>query len=152
MGIFFNGVVGREILNLTRRHMEPEGNFNLYGNLVGKYWKSPEEPGDGFHPKPDRQSHGGGTRPSTRQVEDGSYTALKSITLGYNLPSNVANRMWGGPDNIRIFASVTNVFIWTDYWGWNPEVNIQSSGLTPGEDYGAYPLMRAYQLGVEIGF
>jgi TonB-linked SusC/RagA family outer membrane protein len=152
VGIFFNGVVGREILNLTRRHMEPEGNFNLYGNLVGKYWKSPEEPGDGFHPKPDRQSHGGGTRPSTRQVEDGSYTALKSITLGYNLPSNVANRMWGGPDNIRLFASVTNVFIWTDYWGWNPEVNIQSSGLTPGEDYGAYPLMRAYQLGVEIGF
>jgi len=36
VGVFFNGVVGREILNLTRRHMEPEGNFNLYGNLVGK--------------------------------------------------------------------------------------------------------------------
>ncbi|MBT8403884.1 MAG: TonB-dependent receptor [Gemmatimonadetes bacterium] len=152
VGFFFNGVVGREVLNLTRRHMEPEGNFNLYRELVGRYYKSAEEPGDGIHPKPDRQSHGGGTRPSTRQVEDGSYTALKNITLGYNLPQSVAERIWGSPDNVRLFASVTNVAVWTDYWGWNPEVNIQSSGLTPGEDYGAYPLMRAYQFGLEIGF
>ena len=36
--------------------------------------------------------------------------------------------------------------------GWNPEVSVQSDGLTPGQDYGAYPLMRAYQLGIEIGF
>ena len=64
----------------------------------------------------------------------------------------MADRIWGSPDNVRVFASVTNVAVWTDYWGWNPEVNIQSSGLTPGEDYGAYPLMRAYQFGLEIGF
>ena len=152
VGIFFNGVVGREILNLTRRHMEPEGNFNHYGNLVGKYYKSPEEPGDGFHPKPDRESHGGGTRPSDRLVEDGSYTALKNITLAYDLPRSVTSRIWGALGNVRLFGSVTNVFMWTEYWGWNPEVNIQSSGLTPGEDYGAYPLMRAYQIGLEIGF
>jgi hypothetical protein len=152
VGIFFNGVVGREILNLTRRHMEPEGNFNLYGNLVGKYYKSPEEPGDGIHPKPDRESHGGGTRPSTRQVEDGSYTALKSITLGYNLPSSVAERIFGSPQSVRLFGSINNVFMWTDYWGWNPEVSLQSDGLTPGQDYGAYPLMRAYQIGLEIRF
>lgn len=150
-GFFFNGVVGREILNLTRRHMEAEGNFNHYGNLVGRYWKSPEEPGDGIHPKPDRQSHGGGTRPSDRIVEDGSYVALRNITLGYNLPASLGNRLWGDP-NIRVFGSVTNVMMWTEYWGWNPEVSVQSSGLTPGQDYGAYPLMRAFQFGVEIGF
>jgi TonB-linked SusC/RagA family outer membrane protein len=154
VGVFFNGVVGREILNLTRRHMEPEGNFNHYGNLVGKYWRSPEEPGDGMHPKPDRNSHGGGTRPSSRQVEDGSYTALKNITLAYNVPTAFANRFLFGeePGSVRIFASVTNAFMWTDYWGWNPEASVQSSGLTPGQDYGVYPLMRAYQFGVEIGF
>ncbi|HSM06511.1 MAG TPA: TonB-dependent receptor [Longimicrobiales bacterium] len=150
LGVFFNGVVGREILNLTRRHMEPEGNFNHYRYFVGRYYKSPEEPGDGIHPKPDRQSHGGGTRPSDRLVEDGSYVALKSITLGYQLPESVGNRLWGS--NVRLFASVNNVFMWTDYIGWNPEVSVQSDGLTPGQDYGAYPLMRAYQLGVEIGF
>ena len=150
VGVFFNGVVGREILNLTRRHMEPEGNFNHYRYFVGKYYKSPEEPGDGIHPKPDRLSHGGGTRPSDRIVEDGSYIALKSITLAYQLPSSIGDRLWGS--NVRIFGSVNNVFMWTDYIGWNPEVSVQSDGLTPGQDYGAYPLMRAYQLGVEIGF
>jgi TonB-linked SusC/RagA family outer membrane protein len=153
IGFFFNGVVGREIMNLTRRHLEAEGNFNAYGNLVGKYYVSPEQPGDGLNPKPDRESHGGGTRPSTRQIEDGSYTALKSITLAYNLPSSVAEKIWGNPRNVRFFGSVTNVMIWTDYWGWNPEVSVQGSdGLTPGQDYGAYPLMRAFQFGLEIGF
>ncbi len=153
VGFFFNGVVGREIMNLTRRHMEAEGNFNAYGNIVGKYYVSPEQPGDGLNPKPDRESHGGGTRPSTRQIEDGSYTALKSITLAYSLPSSVAEKIWGNPRNVRFFGSVTNVLIWTDYWGWNPEVSVQGSdGLTPGQDYGAYPLMRAFQFGLEIGF
>lgn len=152
LGVFFNGVVGREIMNLTRRHMEAEGNFNLYRNLVGKYYVSPEQPGSGVNPKPDRESHGGGTRPSTRQIEDGSYVALKSITLGYNLPSDLAEKIWGNPRNVRFFGSITNVAMWTDYWGWNPEVSVQSDGLTPGQDYGAYPLMRAYQFGLEIGF
>ncbi len=152
VGFFFNGVVGREILNLTRRHMEPEGNFNLYRELVGRYYVSAEQPGDGIHPKPDRQSHGGGTRPSTRQVEDGSYTALRNITFGYNMPSSVAERIFGNPRNVRLFGSITNVFMWTDYWGWNPEVSVQSDGLVPGQDYGAFPLMRAYQFGLEIGF
>ena len=91
-------------------------------------------------------------RPSTRQVEDGSYTALKSITLGYNLPASVAERIFGSPQSVRLFGSINNVFVWTDYWGWNPEVSVQSDGLTPGQDYGAYPLMRAYQLGLEIRF
>jgi hypothetical protein len=107
-----------------------------------------------MNPKPDRNSNGGGERPSSRQVEDGSYTALKSITLAYNVPTAFADRIFfgGEPRNVRLFASVTNVFMWTDYWGWNPEASVQSDGLTPGQDYGAYPLMRAFQFGVEIGF
>lgn len=147
LSVFFQGVSGRQILNLTRRHMTGEGNFNLYRNLVGKYWKSPEEPGDGWNPKPDRNSHGGGERPSTYQIEDGSYVSLKTISLGYNLPRGLPG---GFGSRARVFASVNNVFMWTKYWGWNPEASIRTDSLTPGQDYGAYPLMRAFQFGVDV--
>lgn len=148
LSFFFQGVAGREILNLTRRHMTGEGNFNLYANLVGNYWKSAEEPGNGWDPKPDRNSHGNSTRPSNYLVEDGSYVSFKTISLGYTVPASLLGNF---ATNARVFASINNVYMWTDYWGWNPEASIRSSGLTPGQDYGAYPLMRAFQIGVEIG-
>jgi hypothetical protein len=120
---------------------------STYGELVGRYWKSPEEPGDGWHPKPDRNSHGNAQRPSNLQIEDGSYVNLKNITVGYNVPPRILGRF---ASRARLFASVNNVYMWTDYWGWNPEASIQSGGLTPGEDYGAYPLMRAFQIGIDV--
>ncbi len=152
--IFFNGVQGREILNLTRRHLTAQGNFNAYKNLVGNYYKSPEEPGNGYDHIPDRGDTGGDTRASSYQVEDGSYISLKSITLGWDVPPDLLRRVMGagGPQRMRVFGSVNNVAIWTDYWGWNPEASIQGNGLTPGQDYGVYPLMRAFQFGVEVDF
>jgi hypothetical protein len=48
---------------------------------------------------------------------------------------------------------MTNVAIFTDYVGFNPEVNLQAnSSLTPGEDYGAYPLSRTIQVGIDLAF
>jgi TonB-linked SusC/RagA family outer membrane protein len=149
LSIFFHGVVGREVLNLTRRHMAEGGNFNHYRNLVGNYWKSSEEPGDGWNPKPDRNYHGNGNRPSDFHVEDGSYVSFKNVTLGYDLAeTSRVGQLLGG--SARMYVSVTNVFMWTDYWGWNPEASIQADGLTPGQDYGAYPLMRALQFGIDV--
>jgi TonB-linked SusC/RagA family outer membrane protein len=147
---FLQGVEGREILNLTSRHLKNgEANFNSYAVLNDR-WISPENPGDGYHPRADRVSAGNNNRPSSYQVEDGSYVKLKNITLGYTLPpellGNIASRA-------RIYGSVTNVAIWSNYLGWNPEVNLQAgSALTPGEDYGAYPLSRAFQFGIDISF
>ncbi|MEX2436210.1 MAG: hypothetical protein WD735_05945, partial [Balneolaceae bacterium] len=70
--------------------------------------------------------------------------------LGYNLPQDIVSNF---ARNVRLYGSVTNVAIWTDYIGFNPEVNLQpGSGLTPGEDYGAYPLSRAFQVGIDISF
>lgn len=147
---FIQGVEGREILNLTMRHLRNgEANFGSYAVLNDR-WISPEQPGNGIDPKADRVSAGNNNRESSYQVEDGSYVKLKNITLGYNLPLDVVNSF---ASNVRLYGSVTNVAIWTDYTGFNPEVNLQpGSGLTPGEDYGTYPLSRAFQVGIDISF
>ena len=147
---FIQGVEGREILNLTARHLKNgEANFGSYAVLNDR-WRSPENPGNGEHPKAERSSGGNNNRPSSYQVEDGSYIKLRNITLGYNLPQDFVSNF---ASNVRLYGSVTNVAIWTDYIGFNPEVNLQpGSGLTPGEDYGAYPLSRAFQVGIDISF
>lgn len=147
---FIQGVEGREVLNLTARHLKNgEANFNSYAVLNNR-WISPEQPGNGKHPKAERTSGGNNNRPSSYQVEDGSYIKLKNITLGYNLPIEWID---GFARSVRVYGSATNVAIWTDYIGFNPEVNLQAgNALTPGEDYGAYPLSRAFQFGINVSF
>lgn len=147
---FFQGVEGREVLNLTARHLKNgEANFGSYAVLNDR-WRSPDNPGNGEHPKAERASGGNNNRPSSYQVEDGSYIKLRNITLGYNVPQTLIGNF---ARNVRLYGSVTNVAIWTNYIGFNPEVNLsQGNGLTPGEDYGAYPLSRAFQFGIDISF
>lgn len=150
LSVFIQGVEGREVLNLTARHLKNgEANFGSYAVLNNR-WISPEQPGNGKHPKAERTSGGNNNRPSSYQVEDGSYIKLKNVTLGYNLPIEWID---GFARSVRVYGSATNLAIWTDYIGFNPEVNLQASNaLTPGEDYGAYPLSRAFQFGIDVSF
>jgi TonB-linked SusC/RagA family outer membrane protein len=151
LNIFLQGVEGREILNLTSRHMKNgEANFNSYA-IFTERWRSPEEPGNGEIPRADRQTglHGNNNRPSSFQVEDGSYLRLRNVTLGYSFPITF---LGSETRRARIYLAGQNLFTITDYLGFNPEVNLQSTPLTPGEDYGAYPLSRVYTLGVDFTF
>lgn len=147
---FFQGVEGREILNLTARHLKNgEANFNSYAVLNDR-WRSEDNPGSGEHPKAERASGGNNNRPSSYQVEDGSYIKLRQLTLGYSMPNRLIENF---ARNVRIYSTVNNVAIWTDYLGFNPEVNLQpGSAITPGEDYGAYPLSRSVLFGIDITF
>ena len=148
------GVEGNEILNLTSRHMKNgEANFNSYA-ILNQRWKSEANPGNGSVPRADRQTgnHGNNNRPSSYQVEDGSYIRLRNMTLGYTFPTDglLGNN---NIDRLRFYITGTNIVTLTDYLGYNPEVsNISNSSLTPGEDYGAYPLSRSFTAGINLTF
>jgi TonB-linked SusC/RagA family outer membrane protein len=151
LSVFFQGVQGSKILNLTRRHLgNGEAATNSYKDWTER-WISPENPGNGTIPRADRLTdlHGGNNRPSSYQVEDGSYFRLRSITLGYTFPK----AMLGKVQSLRAYVSGTNLFTSTKYIGYNPEVNNQA-GLTgvQGEDYGAYPLSRNFTFGLNLTF
>ncbi|WP_157470697.1 SusC/RagA family TonB-linked outer membrane protein [Gracilimonas tropica] len=151
LSIFLQGVQGREVLNLTSRHLlNGEANFNSYAAL-NERWISESQPGNGEHPRADRNSaaHGNNNRISSYQVQDGSYLKIKNITLGYNFPPELIDGLFS---SARIYVSATNVAMFTDYIGFNPEVSLQTNSLTPGEDYGAYPLSRTIQFGINLDF
>jgi len=84
-------------------------------------------------------------------VEDGSYLRINNITLGYTLPKNIMNKI--KMSNIRFYATVNNLYTFTNYSGYDPDVTARRSDpLTPGVDFAAYPRARTWVFGVNLTF
>lgn len=149
----FNGSYGNQVLDGQDYYLfNMEGSGNQYAKVAQRY-RSEAEPGNG---SVYRASRGGtqsnSTRLSTFYLQDGSYFRCTNITLGYNIPTSLLSRI-KGLSNIRVYASVDNAFTVTKYLGYNPEVDYNTgANLTPGVDYGMYPLVRAYNFGVKATF
>ena len=82
-------------------------------------------------------------------IEDGSFLRCSDITLGYTLPKNLTKKI--GLSKARFYVSASNLFIITNYSGYDPEVDIQT-GLTCGMDYNRYPRSRSFVFGTNITF
>ena len=99
------------------------------------------------------QSNGMATFPrpgyamDTRYVEDGSYLRLQTITLGFNLPISQDS----GFKSVRLALSGQNLYTWTNYSGFDPEVNTRGN-MMPNMDYSAYPKSRTYSFSVQAKF
>lgn len=149
----FNGSQGNEVLDGQDYYINNmEGSGNNYAIVKNRY-RSEAEPGDG---KVYRASRGGtqsnSTRLSSYYLQDGSFFRCTNITLGYSL-NGLAFVKKVGLSSLRVYASVDNAFTITNYLGYNPEVDYNNgANTTPGVDYGKYPLMRAFNLGVKLQF
>jgi len=86
---------------------------------------------------------------STYCVEDGSFLRLQNLTLGYTIPSKITEKI--GMTRCRFYATGYNLFTFTKYKGYDPEVNI-GEGLSPNQDYNMYPRSRSYTVGVQVSF
>ncbi len=92
---------------------------------------------------------------STYGIEDGSFLRLNTLTLGYTLPKQITKK--AGISNLRVYASVYNVFTISGYSGLDPEVNTNKSQggaayPTIGLDWGAYPRARSFVVGLNLSF
>lgn len=92
-----------------------------------------------------------GYRLDDRHIDDGSYLKLKTVVLGYNLNSNLLNRL--RLKKCRVLLSAQNLYTWTKYEGYDPDVSVGRYGaLTPNLDYSAYPQSVTLSGGIEITF
>lgn len=148
----FNGSYGNQVLDGYDYYLyNMEGSGNQYADVAQRY-RSADNPGNGAVY---RASRGGtqsnSTRLSTFYLQDGSFLRMTNVLLGYSLPTEVAQK-WTLA-GVRIYASVDNPFTITKYKGYNPEPDYNQRGnLTPGVDYGLYPLVRSYNLGLKVTF
>ena len=84
-------------------------------------------------------------------VEDGSFLRLNTLTLGYTAPEFFNSKL--GINKLRFYLTATNVFVWTNYSGPDPEVSTKrDTPLTPGVDYSAYPRSRQLIFGLNLNF
>jgi TonB-linked SusC/RagA family outer membrane protein len=84
-------------------------------------------------------------------IEDGSFLRLNNLTVGYTLPGKLTKKFY--VQKLRIYASGYNLWVWTKYSGYDPEVDSRrKSPATPGVDYSAYPKSRSYNVGVNLTF
>ena len=154
LNMLFSYVIGRHILNAgkgasvgTRLGMTIEETATpIFANLDKiSFWQRPGDRTD----FPANRLENGLSNFATNlysNVEDVSYIKLKTITLGYTLPSTIASRIGVGA---RIFISAENVFTITNYSGPDPE----SVDLVTGIDYfGNYPLSKRVTLGLTVNF
>lgn len=160
-GASFNGSYGNKILDGQDYYLyNGEGSGNQYANVAQRY-RNEAEPGDGSFYRASRAgTQSNSTRLSSFYLQSGSYLRCTNLMLGYTLPNFLQQTL--GLSKARVFASVVNAFTITKYKGYNPDVdynysgaasnNTQPANLAPGIDYGTYPLVRSYNLGVNVTF
>ncbi|SFA52917.1 TonB-linked outer membrane protein, SusC/RagA family [Pedobacter suwonensis] len=148
----FNGSYGNQVLDGQDYYLYNfEGSGNQYVEVADRY-RNEANPGSGLNYRASRAgTQSNSTRLSSFYIQDGSYFRCTNITLGYSFPKQLANTL--KVSNIRVYASVDNAFTITKYKGYNPEVDYSGgANLTPGVDYGNYPLARTYNFGIKLTF
>lgn len=146
LNIFFQFNYGAKIMNANRILFE--GTNRLYLNQFASYvdrW-SPENTDSPNHVPAGALI----AYYSDKTLEDASYLRLKTVSLGYTIPKKLLKNSF--ISGFRVFASAQNLHTWTNYSGYDPEVSIYYSALTPGLDKFAYPRSRTITLGLNLTF
>jgi len=145
------GSFGNEILNLNRwRLTGGDAATNLLRDRYEDRW-TPQNP-DARYPRLGVNTVGAGTTDYNDLIlEDGSYLRLKTLSLAYALPARWLQAR--GVSMARLYVSGSNVFTWTDYTGFDPEVSSFGVGnLNRGIDIGAYPAARSFVFGINFTY
>jgi len=148
LAVFFNGSQGNEIYNYSKIFTDFPTFFN--GNRSVRVLDSWTPSNTGAElPALSESLQNSETQPNSFFVEDGSFTRLKSLQLGYTFSKEKLSQL--GMDSVRVYLSGTNLFTITDYDGLDPEAS-EANALTIGVDSGRYPLPRITSVGLSLNF
>ena len=149
LSIFFQWSYGNDIMNANRLFFESSNNrsreLNQYASYANR-WTADNPTSD----IPAATNSSSNRVISSRIIEDGSFLRLKNVTIGYTFPSRMTKK-WK-IDKTRIYVAAQNLWTWTGYSGYDPEVSVRNSALTPGLDYSSYPRAYSVSFGVSLGF
>jgi TonB-linked SusC/RagA family outer membrane protein len=140
-------------------------------NLSRDFWYegryiSEQQPGDGRTPAANGFDSGVGAV-SSIGVQKTDYLRIRNVTLNYNVPRPIADKL--GLSGARIYTSVENLHTFTNFVGGNPEARRASAGgpaliggsqigsVTDGRELGlnsppGLPLPRTWTLGINVSF
>ncbi|MBN1927365.1 MAG: TonB-dependent receptor [Prolixibacteraceae bacterium] len=161
MNFFFQGSYGNQIFNMLKVNLynTNNGGLNLAPELIDAYIPAtfdtdnkdilPVELTSASNTETGMTRMDGDLSPSEFYVEDGSYMRLKNIQIGYTLPASVSSKIKA--NRIRVYIGAKNLFTFTKYSGFDPEVN-ETTLLERGFDRGTYPQSQMFLVGINAAF
>ncbi|MDQ3950343.1 MAG: SusC/RagA family TonB-linked outer membrane protein, partial [Gemmatimonadota bacterium] len=147
LSLFFEFTQGNKIYNGIRSFADDGGYY--FDNKLKYVLRRWQQPGDRTDvPRADWYGASGTTILSSRYIEDGSYVRFQELTLGYHLPVSIAGR--AGMSNARVYLSGRNLKLWSDYLGYDPDVNSNGSSenISLGQEFYSYPRARTISVGI----
>ena len=150
--VFLRGAVGFDVMNMSFGDTMYNMGANMHRNVLNR-WQSEENPGDGKTPRVVRVNRAvvGNSQLNSSFIEDGSFVNIQNVSLTYRFPTSITKKL--KMNRLSLAFSVNNLYMFTDYTGYNPEAAWSiGSTLSPGVDWGTYPLARTYMFTLTTNF
>ena len=144
----FYGRLGQKVINRARMNLENMYGKNNQSTAVLNRWRS-----EGDQTDIPRALYGMGYNylGSDRFVEDATYVRLKTLTLSYNMPKKLLQKLNLGITRCTVFATGYDLFTFTGYSGQDPEVGMPSA-TNLVEDKSTTPITKRYVFGLTVNF
>jgi len=139
---FGQGVAGNQIYQGLRRLDIPSANWQT--NALSRW--TGEGTSNSYPRLTSNDSNKNFSNASDFYLQDGDYFRIKTIQLGYSLPTKWIEKI--GLQRTRIYVTGENLFTFTKYTGYDPEIG----GGVMGIDRGYYPQAKTYMFGVNLQF
>lgn len=107
--------------------------------IADNHWSESNPDPYAFWPRLDTGLNSNNSQDSTWWIQDGGYLRLKSVEIGYTLPSKWMKRV--GVNSFRVYFSGSNLLCWSKFKLWDPELG--GNGLN-------YPLQRVFNVGINF--
>ena len=167
LSVFMNFQTGNDVLNYQKARLMAtyDRNHNQHTELVNRFTWIDDAGNYVSEPSALKALNANATTHAVRtagpesnitvttsdMVEDGSFLRINNITLGYTFRNGWLRK--AGISSLRIYGTAYNVYTFTNYSGYDPDVNrVPNGGLTPGVDWSAYPRTRSFIFGVNLTF
>lgn len=144
LSVFFQTSVGGKLYNANRANLELGTGYVNASRVLLNRWTPTNTDTDVKAAYQDPA-----ITISDRFIEDASYLRLKNLALGYTLPKRLFGQ--SGIESLRLYVSAQNLWTWTGYTGYDPEVSRNNQSLiNKGIDQGVYPNNKSFQLGLSL--
>lgn len=153
LNLNFNGTMGRVAYDLmTSNYLEyGEAFTNTNYSYFNNYWDPVSNP-EGYLAPPDAYGNTATRKasrnPTSYNVLDADYLRLRSVQLGYNLPSGVLDQFH--LQAMRVYVSANNLHTWTKYRGMNPDGGYTGNPLDRGYIQGTTSVPRLISVGINL--
>jgi len=147
LNTFFYFKVGQKIINETRMMTENMYGYDNQSTATNWRWR---RDGDITDMPRALYNEGFNWLGSDRFVEDGSYLRLKTVSLSYMFNPNICKTI--GVKQLKIYATVYDLYTWTKYSGQDPDVAPPTNPSILPMDYSRTPPSEKVMFGVNVIF